>query len=86
MIKVNRTCPYCNIDHGILLEQRFYDKDALTNTMTCDLERPYINGGMLNRFLFCGEEECFRKAMLLRKQELESFKNKHEKIHTNTKG
>jgi hypothetical protein len=70
-----RQCQYCKIDRGSLQEQRFYDKDALTNTMPCDRKYHYDSGGTLNSFLFCGGEACFRKAMLLRKNEIINGQN-----------
>lgn len=68
--KVDRTCEYCNQDHGRLMEIRFYDWNAVNNILPGENKYPIKSGGLLNTRLFCGQESCLRKAMKIRKEEL----------------
>jgi hypothetical protein len=72
-MNVNRTCQYCNIDHGSLQEVRFYDYHALRGTV--QHKYPILSGGLLNVRLMCGQESCLKKAMNERKAELLEERN-----------
>lgn len=69
-IKVDRTCPCCKKDRGILQEVRFYDFDALRGTT--ERKYPLRHGGILNIRFICGKEECFNECMRQRKADLET--------------
>lgn len=68
MDNVDRTCEYCKKDKGYLTEIRFYDFDAERGTT--ERKYPLGNGGLLNKRICCGDEECFKEAMKRRKEEL----------------
>ncbi len=70
MNTVDRTCPACKADRGILQEVRFYDVDAIRGTT--DRKYPLPSGGLLNKRLICGEEACLKKVMAERKTKLEN--------------
>ena len=69
MTAVDRTCPQCKKDRGILRYVWFYDFDALKGNT--DRKYPRGNCGLLNSRLICGDEPCFKAAMAERKKELE---------------
>ncbi len=69
MIAVDRTCPYCKKDKGILQHVWFYDCDALKGNT--DRKYPRGNSGALIARLCCGDQSCFKAAMAERKKELE---------------
>ena len=71
MDTVDRTCPYCKKDKGSLTEIRFYDFDALRGTT--ERKYPIVSGGVLNKRVCCGDEECFKEAMRQRKEDLKAL-------------
>lgn len=59
----------CQKDKGILQEVRFYDTHAIWGHT--DNKYPLASGGILNTRIICGDEACLKKAMAIRKAELQ---------------
>lgn len=68
MTEVNRTCDYCNTDHGSLQIIRFYDYNAIQGYL--GNKYPIVSGGTLNFVIMCGQESCLKKAMKIRANKL----------------